>query len=160
MGRGGYSETKFNSSFICAAPAESPRVLVAQGLLAAGQFVRPENLRWQAWPAEGVAASYVTESNGRIEDFVGAVVRSALNEGEPITEGRLVRPVRRSRRDVGALEMVAGHGRGEAGKRPAGRLHHLEIALQPVEGVGDQGGEAPGGERWLRFDGRGPFRGD
>ncbi|HET6246262.1 MAG TPA: penicillin-binding protein 2 [Tepidisphaeraceae bacterium] len=29
MGRAGYSETKFNSSFICAAPAENPRLVVA-----------------------------------------------------------------------------------------------------------------------------------
>jgi pilus assembly protein CpaB len=78
---------------VVAAPVpESPRVLVAQATLAAGQFVRPENLRWQAWPADGVSGNYVTEDKGHIEDFVGAVVRSALTEGEPITEGRLVRP--------------------------------------------------------------------
>ena len=78
---------------VAAAPApESPRVLVAQASLAAGQFVRPENLRWQAWPADGVSGNYVTDDKGHIEDFVGAVVRSALTEGEPITEGRLVRP--------------------------------------------------------------------
>jgi cell division protein FtsI (penicillin-binding protein 3) len=29
MGRAGYSLTKFNSSFICAAPAENPRLVVA-----------------------------------------------------------------------------------------------------------------------------------
>jgi pilus assembly protein CpaB len=78
-----------------AAPAvsnEGPRVLVAQSTLAAGQFVRPENLRWQAWPADGVAPSYIVEGKGRIEDFVGAVVRSGLGDGEPVTESRLVRP--------------------------------------------------------------------
>ncbi len=69
-----------------------PRVLVAQGALAAGQFVRPENLRWQPWPKDGIAASYIVEGQGKIEDFIGAVVRSALGEGEPITETRLVRP--------------------------------------------------------------------
>jgi pilus assembly protein CpaB len=67
-------------------------VLVAQATLAAGQFVRAENLRWQAWPTDGVASSYIVEGKGRIEDFVGAVVRSALSEGEPVTESRLVRP--------------------------------------------------------------------
>src|ERR1700674_1698980 len=50
-------------------------VLVAKSDLPAGQFVRPENLRWQAWPEEGIAANYVVEGKGRLEDFVGAVVR-------------------------------------------------------------------------------------
>jgi pilus assembly protein CpaB len=69
-----------------------PRVLVVQGALAAGQFVRPENLRWQAWPKDGVAPSYIVEGQGKIDDFIGAVVRSSLSEGEPVTESRLVRP--------------------------------------------------------------------
>ncbi len=71
---------------------QGAHVLVAASSLSAGQFVRPENLRWQAWPTDGVAASYIVEGKGRIEDFVGAVVRSAVAEGEPITETRLVRP--------------------------------------------------------------------
>lgn len=77
-----------------AAPVVSatPRVLVAQGTLAAGQFVRTENLRWQNWPVDGISSSYIVEGQGRLEDFVGAVVRSALGEGEPVTESRLVRP--------------------------------------------------------------------
>src|ERR1700691_4199078 len=54
------------------------RVLVAQGNLAAGQFVRPENLRWQPWPQDDVAPAYVVEGKGRIEDLVGSVVRAAI----------------------------------------------------------------------------------
>ena len=80
-----------------AAPLPPPvqpemRVLVAQGTLSAGQFVRPENLRWQSWPKDGVASTYFVEGKAHIEDFVGAVVRSATNDGDPISEGRLVRP--------------------------------------------------------------------
>jgi pilus assembly protein CpaB len=71
---------------------QGPHVLVAQTSLSAGQFVRPENLRWQAWPPDGVSASYIVEDKGRIEDFVGAVARSAIAEGEPVSEARLVRP--------------------------------------------------------------------
>lgn len=77
------------------APAVSdqgPHVLVAQSSLSAGQFVRPENLRWQTWPSDDVASAYIVQGKGRIEDFVGAVVRSAIAEGEPVTEARLVRP--------------------------------------------------------------------
>jgi pilus assembly protein CpaB len=74
------------------APPAIPRVLVAQGELSAGQFVRPENLRWQMWPTEGIAPSYTVDTKAKLEDYVGAVVRSAINDGEPVTEGRLVRP--------------------------------------------------------------------
>lgn len=82
---------------IAAAPTPAPvqaatRILVAQGTLAAGQFVRAENLRWQAWPSDGIAAAYAVEGKSRIEDYIGAVVRIAINEGEPITDGRIVRP--------------------------------------------------------------------
>lgn len=74
-------------------PAPTMRVLVAQGDLAAGQFIRPENLRWQPWPTDDVPAAYVVEGKGgRLEDLVGSVVRSAMSDGEPVTDGRLVRP--------------------------------------------------------------------
>jgi pilus assembly protein CpaB len=75
------------------APAKPvPMVLVAKTALATGQFVRPENLRWQAWPEDGIATNYVVQGQRALEDFVGAVVRSSLNEGEPIIDGRVVRP--------------------------------------------------------------------
>ncbi|MGH7088740.1 MAG: Flp pilus assembly protein CpaB [Stellaceae bacterium] len=78
---------------VAAAPqAPVTHVLVAQGTLTSGQFVRPENLRWQAWPTKDVPASYVVEGKGRLEDMVGAVVRTGLSDGEPVTDGRVVRP--------------------------------------------------------------------
>ncbi|HZS81941.1 MAG TPA: Flp pilus assembly protein CpaB [Stellaceae bacterium] len=70
----------------------SKMVLVAKVDLPAGQFVRPENLRWQAWPDDTIPDSYVVEGKGKLEDYVGAVVRSGLTAGEPIAEGRVVRP--------------------------------------------------------------------
>ena len=76
------------------APVESKntRILVASGSLSAGQFIRPENLHWQVWPPEGLNPLYAVEGKAKIEDYVGAVVRSAMGDGEPVTEGRLVRP--------------------------------------------------------------------
>lgn len=73
---------------------ETPKrmVLVAKSDMPAGQFVRPENLRWQAWPDEGISENYIIEGQGKLEDFVGAVVRSGLTSGEPIADGRVVRP--------------------------------------------------------------------
>jgi pilus assembly protein CpaB len=77
-----------------AVTAETPKrmVLVAKSDMPAGQFVRPENLRWQAWPEEGISENYIVEGQGKLEDFVGAVVRSGLTSGEPIADGRVVRP--------------------------------------------------------------------
>ncbi len=78
------------------APAPLPKpekmVLVAQGDLHAGEFLRPENLRWQAWPDNGVAKSYIVSGDHQLEDYVGAIVRSAIGDGEPITDDRVVRP--------------------------------------------------------------------
>jgi len=91
LGRAWLSPPRVEAEAPQAAPQQS-RVLVAQGDLAAGQFIRPENLRWQPWPADGIAQSYTLESKAKIEDFIGAVVRIGVNDGEPITEGRLVRP--------------------------------------------------------------------
>jgi pilus assembly protein CpaB len=74
------------------AAIENRMVLVAKGDLPAGQFVRPDNLQWQAWPEAGIADNYVVEGKGKLEDYVGAVVRSGLTNGEPIADGRVVRP--------------------------------------------------------------------
>lgn len=75
------------------APAQHViHVLVTHGKLPAGQFVRPENLRWQAWPPGDIPADYIVDTKNKLEDFVGAVVRSGMADGEPITATRLVRP--------------------------------------------------------------------
>lgn len=67
-------------------------VLVAKGNLPSGSFIRPENLRWQPWPESNLAPSYVVEGKRRMEDYVGAVVRVGLSDGEPLTDLRVVRP--------------------------------------------------------------------
>ena len=60
--------------------------------LPTGHFVQADDLRWQSWPDDSVDPSYVLQGAGRIEDFAGAVVRSPVAAGEPVTEARLVRP--------------------------------------------------------------------
>jgi pilus assembly protein CpaB len=76
-----------------AAPeATVPMVLVAKGKVPTGSFLRPENLRWERWPENGIAPSYITDNKRKIEDYVGAVVRVGLNDGEPITDSRVVKP--------------------------------------------------------------------
>ncbi len=70
----------------------SIRVLVAKEDLPAGRFVKPEHLRWQAWPDDTVAPTYVIEDDRPMEDFVGGVVRASIAAGQPITDIRVVKP--------------------------------------------------------------------
>ncbi|HYG88920.1 MAG TPA: Flp pilus assembly protein CpaB [Azospirillum sp.] len=69
------------------------RVLVAASDLPAGTLVQPSQLRWRAWPEDdGVTGTYMVEGQRRAEEFTGAVVRHGLRAGEPVVEGRLVKP--------------------------------------------------------------------
>lgn len=108
--------------------AETAMVLVAKETMEAGRFVRAEDLRWAAWPEDGVAEGYVVKGerprglrpapgsdirqagvigmrSGDDEDegvshsrktgravFDGAVVRSRITAGEPVTTLKLVQP--------------------------------------------------------------------
>lgn len=78
------------------APAQEPelRILVAAQDLPAGTLVQPEQIRWRAWPKDdNNLERYVVEGGGVGADlFHGAVVRQGLRAGEPVTEGRLIKP--------------------------------------------------------------------
>jgi|SRR5579859_2064785 pilus assembly protein CpaB len=89
-----------------AAPeAAPPMVLVAKGNLPTGVFLRPENLKWERWPENGIAPSYVVNTKRTLEEYVGAVVRVGLNDGEPITDARVIKPL-----DRGFLAAVLNPG--------------------------------------------------
>ncbi|HEX9835694.1 MAG TPA: Flp pilus assembly protein CpaB [Alphaproteobacteria bacterium] len=76
-----------------AAPVfEGKEVLVAKQNLPAGTFVKPDHLRWQPWPEQNVAQSYLVKGKGDMNSFVGAVVRQGIAVGEPVTDGRVVKP--------------------------------------------------------------------
>ncbi|SKA36926.1 pilus assembly protein CpaB [Enhydrobacter aerosaccus] len=78
-------------------PASSAqKVLVARNPIRIGQIVKPDDLRWQAWPAGDLAQTYIIEGKRPLNDFVGAVGRRSISAGEPITEGKLVAPGTRS----------------------------------------------------------------
>lgn len=68
------------------------RVLVTAGDMPSGHFLRAGDLRWQEWPEGAIAEQYFTEQEVQLEELVGAVVRSGMNSGEPITSNRVVRP--------------------------------------------------------------------
>ena len=81
---------------VVAAPAPAPapvtEVLVAREALPTGTFVKPDQLRWQAWPEKGVNPAYVVKGKGDMNAFIGGVVRQLIAPGEPITAARIVTP--------------------------------------------------------------------
>ncbi|HEY6981074.1 Flp pilus assembly protein CpaB [Reyranella sp.] len=70
--------------------ATAHKVLVAKQAIRTGHIVKPDDLRWQAWPDGDVAQAYVLEGKRPLTDFVGAVARSPIGAGEPVTETKLV----------------------------------------------------------------------
>jgi pilus assembly protein CpaB len=67
------------------------RILAARQDLVVGQQVSANDLYWQAWPEEATGPGYIIENRGQgAADFAGAIVRSAISQGEPITGRRLV----------------------------------------------------------------------
>jgi pilus assembly protein CpaB len=104
-------QAAFKARPMQSAPAtETRRVLVATQTMEAGRFVRAEDLRWAAWPKDGVADGYVVDGEtpkGVISPpaadgatpqkrgksvFDGAVVRARITAGEPVTALKLVQP--------------------------------------------------------------------
>lgn len=71
---------------------EAVKVLVADEVIPAGTFVKPDNLRWQAWPEDGLSDAYAVEGKVRMSHFEGAVTRIALAEGQPVMDTQVVHP--------------------------------------------------------------------
>jgi pilus assembly protein CpaB len=73
-------------------PAPVSRVLVAAQNLPAGTIVKPEHVRWQAWPENGLSDGFIVEGKTPepMKNIVAAAVRRGFTAGEPITETRLV----------------------------------------------------------------------
>jgi pilus assembly protein CpaB len=81
---------------VVAAPApvmNTRDVLVAAVDLPMGQTLRPADMRWQPWPAEGVPTGSITKSEapGGLDESVGSLVRSAFVGGEPIRREKLIK---------------------------------------------------------------------
>lgn len=77
-------------------PREAParQVLVASHAIPAGRYVSADDLKWQEWPANAPASSFVDKKTDpeALEKMVGAVARYPLVEGEPVTNGKLQQP--------------------------------------------------------------------
>lgn len=68
------------------------QVLVAKINLPAGTFLQPKHFAWQSWPDSSLHPSYIRQEAFKQDLLVGAVVRQGISAGEPITDGRIVKP--------------------------------------------------------------------
>lgn len=67
-------------------------VLVASTSLPTGLLVKRSHLRWQAWPKDAIAETYIVRGRGvAMTDFEGTVVRTGVASGEPLTNERVVK---------------------------------------------------------------------
>src|SRR5215218_654832 len=74
------------------AAAPSVQVLVAKNALRTGQLIKPEDLRWQAWPQGALPQTYIIEGKRPLTDFVGAVARTSFRVGQPLVDTDIVMP--------------------------------------------------------------------
>ena len=81
------------------------QILIADKELKSGHFVRAEHLKWQPWPEDALNDDYALKTERKVEDFVGAVVRTLITPGQPITDRLVVHPG-----DRGFLAAVLGAG--------------------------------------------------
>ena len=77
------------------APAPKPKhetfVLVAARNLPTGTLVNERDLRWQAWPDESLANSYLVKGEYDSRELHGGVVRDGIAEGQPIARVKVLK---------------------------------------------------------------------
>lgn len=89
---GGFFGNKKQASAAAGPAMQLTEVLVASSDLDVGHAVKAEDLKWQKWPTDAVAASYITKdaNPAGLENMVGAVARTTMFAGEPATASKLV----------------------------------------------------------------------
>ncbi len=68
------------------------KVLVATKQLPVGTIIGPEEFRYQPWPEELIENAYFIEGKADQSKLVGAVVRTAISAGQPVTQGAVIQP--------------------------------------------------------------------
>ena len=103
-------------------PTNMAQVLVAKTDIGLGQITGPENFRWQDWPQTALSPSYIQRSArpNAVTDLTGAVARTPMLPGEPITAMKLVK---------------AGEGGVLAAILPAG-MRAISTRIKEETGVG------------------------
>jgi len=77
---------------VTAQSVEITRVIVAAHDLNTGVKIKAGDLIWQEWPQKSLNPSYVTETTGKMESFIGSVVKDNFLKGQPIVERAFVKP--------------------------------------------------------------------
>ncbi len=97
-------------------------VLVAARDLQVGAKVTPGDMRWQTWPTEALASGYVVKDQtpDAMISMQGALVRSAMMRGEPITNGKVIDT-------TSAGFMAARLGKG---------MRAVSVSISPETGAG------------------------
>lgn len=97
-------------------------VLVAARDLQVGAKVTPGDMRWQTWPTEALASGYVVKDQtpDAMIGMQGALVRSAMMQGEPITSGKVIDT-------TSAGFMAARLGKG---------MRAVSVSISPETGAG------------------------
>jgi len=90
--------------------ANSTEVLVARASISLGEITTDSSFRWQAWPQDAVPPSAVSReaggSSSAMRPFVGAIARTPILAGEPITKAKLV-----SAKEGGVLAAILPEGK-------------------------------------------------
>jgi pilus assembly protein CpaB len=75
------------------AQLETTEILIANSEIGMGTAVKPEDLRWQTWPAAAASANFVRKSDrpDAITELTGAIARVPFSDGEPIRDAKLIR---------------------------------------------------------------------
>ena len=71
---------------------EGPYVLVATKPLPVGTILDADSFRFQPWPKELVENAYYIRNQIDPKTLQGAVVRTAISAGQPVTRGALIQP--------------------------------------------------------------------
>ncbi len=76
---------------VVAEAPKGPKVLIAKRDLPIGKIIGDKDFDWLDWPTETVHPGYVLDTNKKMTDYFGYVVRASMVIGEPITVAKLVK---------------------------------------------------------------------
>ncbi len=84
-------------TIIAQAKEANIQILVSNKEINTGSFLKSGDLVWQSWPDENVNENYTqktseSQADSQIEAFLGSVARAPISAGEPILNGRVVKP--------------------------------------------------------------------
>jgi len=73
------------------------QILVSTKDIQTGYFLKKDDLEWQSWPGDNINDNYTRKesdatASSQMETFLGSVAKAPIAAGEPILNGRVVKP--------------------------------------------------------------------